>query len=111
VSGKKGIAPCGHPGTYVFNQFVACDLRCEFPKTSKAFSKITPSTSVSRNTKGWLFEQEDAIDEFADETTPGWTAFPDLTICPKCASLDTEPFRVGTSDLEHCITCGHVWQA
>lgn len=26
----KGTAPCGHPGTYVTANFIACDRRCEF---------------------------------------------------------------------------------
>ena len=28
--GKKGIAPCGHPGTYITTNLVTCDWRCEF---------------------------------------------------------------------------------
>jgi hypothetical protein len=27
---KTGIAPCGHPGTYVTNTFITCNQRCEF---------------------------------------------------------------------------------
>jgi len=29
-NGKRGTAPCGHPGTHVTNNFVTCDYRCEF---------------------------------------------------------------------------------
>lgn len=30
MSGKSGIAPCGHPGTYVTSTFITCNERCEF---------------------------------------------------------------------------------
>ena len=30
MSARKGIAPCGHPGTHVTNTMITCDLRCEF---------------------------------------------------------------------------------
>jgi hypothetical protein len=28
MSGKKGVAPCGHPGTHVTANFVTCDKNC-----------------------------------------------------------------------------------
>lgn len=30
---KPGIAPCGHPGTYVTNTFITCNFRCGFGDT------------------------------------------------------------------------------
>jgi hypothetical protein len=29
VTARRGTAPCGHPGTYVTNTFITCDLRCD----------------------------------------------------------------------------------
>lgn len=30
---RKGVARCGHPGTYFSPTFITCDLRCEFAPT------------------------------------------------------------------------------
>ncbi len=27
--GRKGIAPCGHPGSYIIGQFIKCDQGCD----------------------------------------------------------------------------------
>jgi hypothetical protein len=41
-NGKRGIAPCGHPGTYITNSFVTCDQRCEFENSDGVPEHVAP---------------------------------------------------------------------
>ena len=34
--GRKGVAPCGCPGTHIFANYVECDVKCEAYRTGKA---------------------------------------------------------------------------
>lgn len=80
---KRGIAPCGHPGTYVTNTFVTCDIRCEF-------GDATP-------------------DDESDGVT--WYIDPETTkpLCPYCWSDDVEPYNGMFSGsgkvVYHCHGC------
>ncbi len=44
LSGKKGVAPCLHPGTHVTANYVTCDLGCDS-------SDGVPETIVDEDTK------------------------------------------------------------
>lgn len=42
MTAKRGIAPCGHPGTYVTNTYVSCDFRCEFEESDGVPVHVDP---------------------------------------------------------------------
>jgi hypothetical protein len=80
---RGGTAPCGHPGTYITNTFIACNLRCEF---------------------------EDAIPVEVDAESTPKIVRPDT--CPNCGSDDIEPFTTyyfGVVTARHCKPCGRVF--
>jgi len=92
VTAKKGIAPCGHPGTYVTAKFITCDQRCEFKKPKE----VRPLEDID------LDEDVDiAFDElFKDDTG--------VTICTHCLSADVQclaAFTFAGKVLYHCNNC------
>lgn len=78
MSGMKGTAPCGHPGTYVTVNFITCDYRCEFTD-----AEDTPVLTFDDRGK----------------TQP---------LCAHCGSDDLEEYPNMTLDgrqLYHCHNC------
>lgn len=77
---RKGVAPCGHPGTHVTVNFVTCDRGCD----------AVPQHVDPERTEPIRF-----VDLFDDG-------------CPKCLSDDVEPFAFHGAKM-HCCDCGAVW--
>lgn len=77
--GKPGQAPCGHLGEHVTNSFVTCP-RCD--------------------RQGFPVDEDTAEIDFSDLF---------LEKCPKCGSVDVEPFPVGHVSWTHCLPCGAVF--
>lgn len=59
--GKKGTAPCGHPGTHVVGNYVQCDIGCDRSGVPK---RVEPET-----------------------TEPLFVA---VKVCPHCRSYNTD---------------------
>lgn len=78
--GKRGIAPCGHPGVYVIGQYVQCMSKCETTAASAPPVEHCPSCGDDD------VDQEYELDAIFLMWNPGATRFS-----------------------RRCWECGHLW--
>lgn len=87
MSGKRGIAPCGHQGEHIIGQYISCDNGCD------------------QHEFDIVLVEDDAVPEFIDpeKTTP---------LCRLCGSADVEMwvgFMMNNSTLYFCNCCNRTF--
>lgn len=82
MTGKAGVAPCGHPGFHVVGNYVQCASGCD------------------RVAKPADFEDEVSTEEI------DFALVPESHVCPRCGSGNSSDFGAG---LRNCLACGKVF--
>lgn len=102
MNAKRGVAPCGHPGTHVTNNFITCDRRCEMAACVKCGSVNTIKWGPEFQRTGrtlWQCRAKNCETTFH------------IDACPRCNSTEVGPFVTFGGVAVHCVPCGTVWSS